>query len=218
MEPKSFLFSASKSYLMKQLSITLLLFVGFGLFGCVNSGQNEKLKSPLDEFQKSLNVVNYKTVTIDSLGISLQLPEGMQATKALDADSPIQFQDGSKERYLVGMHENAADAETGLELMGFDKEGQSLLENYMDFTEGSLKESIKVTKLEARKSKFIDGNEALMIQLDGTVEGVLFPISYFVTVVETRHQIYKFVSWTLLSKKDDFRAIDEKMIQSIRFK
>lgn len=203
---------------MKQLFIAMILITGMSLSACVQSEKDGDLKQAIEELEQSLNEVHYTKVAIDSIGISLQLPDGMKRTSVLDPNAPIQFEEGKKERYLIGIYEDYQDANDALELLGFDQKNKSFLENYLDFTENSMKQAVSVSKIGNRTSQFIDGNEALSLQVDGTVEGVIFPISYFITIIETKNRVYKFITWTILSKKDEFKEIDANIMKSIHFR
>jgi hypothetical protein len=198
-----------------RFTFQLLLFTTFITFiaGCSTSTQNEKKRVS----RPRLHATPSGSTAIPSMHLSLLVPPGMHATRTLDELAPLQYENRNQEYYFIGFYETRNAAEEALAILHFNQPNQSLGSNYVDFTLDQMLEGVEVSGPVSRKMKKNQGNDYFEIQLDGKVQGVSFPISYFITIITTEERLYKFVSWTLQSKKKSFELINQQLIGSLRF-
>jgi len=54
------------------------------------------------------------------------------------------------------------------------------------------------------------------VEMDGLVEGIDEAITYYITFLEGRENVYMMMAWTLKDKKEKLRSDYEKMFSSFR--
>jgi hypothetical protein len=202
---------------MKKTFYGIAAAVGIGLLAsCSGSAETKSdLQKSLEELKK-LNEVKYMKGEVDSVDFTIDIPDYMTPTSSLDVGRPFQFMNAYKEQYIVASYEPVDVVKPLLEVM--DNSKKSMLEKYADYNWDILKENVSITSQEKEKKMTIDGMQALEYEFNGTVEGVTVPINYYVTFIEGKENIYFVMTWTLESKKEEFRPIAEKMIRSFRVK
>ncbi|MDH4474338.1 MAG: hypothetical protein QE487_17160 [Fluviicola sp.] len=203
---------------MKKAVYGVTLFLGMGLLmtSCFSSSSSDDLKKSLEDLKKDLNTVNYVESDIDSLDFSMVLPDYMVATSTLDADRPFQFMNAVKEQYIVASYEMISDVEPSLKALNY--EGKTLLDQYVSYNKEVIEEGVTISKQDPIKKMTIDGMQAQLMQFDGMVEGISEGISYYTVFIQAKDKLYFIMTWTLESRKDDFKPIAEKMIKSFHLK
>jgi hypothetical protein len=204
---------------MKKTVYGVTLFLGLGLLmtSCFSSSSSNDLKKSLEDLKKDLNTVNYVETDIDSLDFSMVLPDYMVSTTTLDADRPLQYMNAVKEQYIVASYELVSDVEPSLKALK-KYEGKTLLDQYVSYNKEVIEEGVKISKQEPIKKMTIDGMQAQMLQFDGMVEGISEGISYYTVFIQSKDKLYFIMTWTLESRKDDFKEIADKMIKSFHLK
>jgi hypothetical protein len=145
------------------------------------------------------------------------LPDYMVSTTTLDADRPLQYMNAVKEQYIVASYELVSDVEPSLKALK-KYEGKTLLDQYVSYNKEVIEEGVKISKQEPIKKMTIDGMQAQMLQFDGMVEGISEGISYYTVFIQSKDKLYFIMTWTLESRKDDFKEIADKMIKSFHLK
>ena len=203
---------------MKKTVYGVTLFLGLGLLmtSCFSSSSSNDLKKSLEDLKKDLNTVNYVETDIDSLDFSMVLPDYMVSTTTLDADRPLQYMNAVKEQYIVASYELVSDVEPSLKALKYD--GKTLLDQYVSYNKEVIEEGVKISKQEPIKKMTIDGMQAQMLQFDGMVEGISEGISYYTVFIQSKDKLYFIMTWTLESRKDDFKEVADKMIKSFHLK
>lgn len=203
---------------MKKTVYGVTLFLGLGLLmtSCFSSSSSNDLKKSLEDLKKDLNTVNYVETDIDSLDFSMVIPDYMVSTTTLDADRPLQYMNAVKEQYIVASYELVSDVEPSLKALKYD--GKTLLDQYVSYNKEVIEEGVKISKQEPIKKMTIDGMQAQMLQFDGMVEGISEGISYYTVFIQSKDKLYFIMTWTLESRKDDFKEVADKMIKSFHLK
>ena len=183
---------------------------------CTNSNDVKELEKSLKELEKKSEEVNYVEQSNDSVDFYMILPEYLAATTGLDEGQPYQYMNAVKEQYLVASYENIAEVKPLLNVMNY--EGDTFLDKYTSFKKEIVNEGIAISKQESVKKLTINGLPARTMQFDGTVEGIIQPISYFAAIIEGKENIYFVILWTLESRKEEFKDIADKIIKSFRVK
>lgn len=203
---------------MKKTVYGVAIFLGMGLLmtSCFSSSSSSDLEKSLKDLEKELNTVKYVESDVDSLDFSMVLPDYMVATTTLDADRPFQYMNAVKEQYIVASYELISDVEPSLKVLNY--EGKTLLDQYVSYNKGVIEEGVKISKQEPIKKMTIDGMQAQLMQFDGMVEGISEGISYYTVFIQAKDKLYFVMTWTLESRKDDFKEIADKMIKSFHLK
>jgi len=203
---------------MKKTVYGVTLFLGLGLLmtSCFSSSSSDDLKKSLEELKKDLNTVNYVETDIDSLDFSMVIPDYMVSTTTLDADRPLQYMNAVKEQYIVASYELVSDVEPSIKALNYD--GKTLLDQYVTYNKEVIEEGVKISKQDPIKKMTIDGMQAQLLQFDGTVEGISEGISYYTVFIQSKDKLYFIMTWTLESRKDDFKEVADKMIKSFHLK
>lgn len=164
---------------------------------------------------KSKEEPDLQTVTIND-EYSMGIPKNMSKAKSLNDDASLQYQNMFKETYVVVIDENKQefiDAYTGIEQ--YDS-ARTALENYADTQFQMTTANMEVLGTEEMSPLQINGLKAITTQIDGQVENVKFPISYFVTYIDGNEKLYMIMAWTLKDKKETNRPVFEQMAKSFK--
>lgn len=203
---------------MKKTFYGIAAAVGIGLLASCSGSVETKsdLQKSLEELKNEMNKVNYVKGDVDTVDFTIDIPDYMTPTSSLDVGRPFQFMNAYKEQYIVASYE-PLDV-VGPLLNTIDNSSKSTLEKYSAYNWDILKENVSIMSQEKEKKRTINGMKALEYEFNGSVEGVSVPINYYVTFIEGAENIYFIMTWTLESKKEEFRPIAEKMIGSFREK
>jgi hypothetical protein len=145
------------------------------------------------------------------------IPTYMTKTTTLNEEASMQFQNIFKEAYVVVIDEDKAEFKNAFAELGSYDTTRSIISNYADTQFQFAISNMNVISKGNMKALKIDGRlNAATTEVDGTVEGVEVPITYFFTYVESDHKLYTIMAWTLQSKKDVHRATFDRMVMSFK--
>ena len=202
---------------MKRTIYGVTIALGLGLIATAcGGGSSKELEDSLNQLKEDLNKVNYVESAIDSIEFSMILPDYLVATTTLQEGRPFQFMNAYKEQYIVASSEDRSLVEPSLKALKY--EGKTVLDQYVSYNKEVLAEGVKITSEEPIQSLKIDGLDARILQFSGTVEGIVEAISYHCAFIQGEKDIYFVMTWTLESKKDEFKPIAEKIIKSFHMK
>lgn len=198
----------AKAFYISILSLPLIIT------GCGNS--EEETTSPLHTMEQK---TGNQAVFSDSLQIEMEIPAKMRATTQLNSALPFQYEYGEDEIYIVGNREDKEIARLTLAYMDkFDK-SVSMTENYLNLSIDQMKESgSKITIVEKPTEIKAKNASGMIMQVDGIVPNIQSPIAYWYACYEYKGKMYKFIFWTLQSRKAEMRSTAMKAFKSIRFK
>lgn len=208
--------------LMKTATIyTLALSSGLGLtllsscFLNDNKASDESVKEAL----KMAEEMAVTEVSSDSLNCTLMVPAGMTETVSLDPTVPFQYQDQEKIRYLVGNCEPIEDVELAFLINGFGDDSKTVKENYLEFTKKMVTDAGATLSNESEIEPIVaNGVKGVMIQADAANTEAILPLTYWIACFQTEKTVYKFIYWTMKSRKDKERPNALRMFKSIDFK
>jgi hypothetical protein len=170
----------------------------------------------LPAFAFAQETVNYVKRTNKKIDFQMEIPNYMEVTTELDEDRPFQYMHLEKEHYIVASYEDLATVEKLIQQI--DPRDVGTLEKYADYNWTVLEENVAISSREEVVITTISGMEARIYEFDGTVEGVVVPITYTIAFIKGKKNIYFIMAWTLQSEKETFAAIADKMIRSFRLK
>lgn len=183
---------------------------------CTSSNDMKELERSLKELEEKSEEITYVEQSNDSVDFYMILPEYLAATTGLEEGQPYQYMNAVKEQYLVASYEAIAELKPLLNVLNY--EGETFLDKYVSFKKEIINEGVTISKQEPVKKTTINGMQARTMQFDGTVEGIIQPISYYVALIEGKENIYFVILWTLESRKDEFKDVADKIIKSFHVK
>lgn len=191
-----------KNYLL----IVVIFLSGVCLSSCLPN---------LNKEEKSGGKVELKSVLINK-EYSMGVPAYMTKATALNKGASLQYQNIFKEAYVIVIDEDKEEfINTYKELSIYDTT-RSVLSNYTDAQVQSTTATVEILSQKDITTLKINGLKASTIELDANVEGVKFPITYFLTFVEGKDKLYFIMAWTLQNKKDTHRDAFAQMARSFR--
>lgn len=201
---------------MKKTFYGMAAAIGMGLLASCMGGGKSELEKSLDKLKEDLEKVSYVKAESDSVDFTMDIPDYMVSTTSLDASRPFQYMNAYKEQYIVASFEDRDLVEPSLKAL--KPEGKTFLEQYVNYNKQVIEEGVNISAQEKPKNMIIDGMKAQLLQFDGTVEGISEPISYYTVFIEGKDRIYFVMTWTLESKKEEFKDVADKMIKSFKLK
>lgn len=191
----------------KGLKIILLALVGQLSVSCLNLNNDKEEKLSLDS--------DFETVEINDK-YSMRIPNYMKKADNLNMDASLQYQNIYKETYIIVIDENKEEFISVFKDIGEYSDSLSPLKNYKDAQLQFIGESINIGSMSEDKAIKINRLDAEKVIIDGTVEGVDYDISYFLTFIEGKETFYMIMAWTLQDKKNKYRPTFEASVKSFR--
>lgn len=148
---------------------------------------------------------------------SIGIPTYMTKTASLNDAASLQFQNIFKETYVIVIDESKEEFIKVYEELETYDSTQSVVSNYGNTQIQLITSKLEVVtaKKELKKLK-INGLNAATTEIDGKVEGVEFPISYFLTFIEGNKKLYMMMAWTMQKKKDTYRSTFNQIARSFK--
>ena len=120
----------------------------------------------------------------------------MSVSNDLSEEASLQYENLIKDAYLIVIDENKAEfIEIFNELEMLDST-KTALENYTQYQRESISNTMDVTSVSELREIMINGNEALMIQIDGGIPEVNTDVTYLLAVIQGNANLYSVLYWT----------------------
>ena len=127
---------------------------------------------------------------------SIKVPNYMSVSNDLSEEASLQYENLIKDAYLIVIDENKAEfIEIFNELEMLDST-KTALENYTQYQRESISNTMDVTSVSELREIMINGNEALMIQIDGGIPEVNTDVTYLLAVIQGNANLYSVLYWT----------------------
>lgn len=147
---------------------------------------------------------------------SMDIPSYMTKSTELNDEASLQFRGILREAYVIVIDESKQEFIDFLVAEEQYDSSLSVVSNYaktqLDNTTSSLNVISKKTPVKLK----INGLNAVKAEIDGVVDGITEPISYFVTFVESSEKLYMIMAWTLKEEKEIHRSTFEKMAKTFK--
>lgn len=191
---------------MKKLfKILLLIILGFSLTSCINFKTKEK--------EGTSDIENFNQIEINN-EYQISLPKYMRKTSELNDDASLQYQNVFKETYVIVIDEPKEEFVDVFKELNQYSDKYSLVENYRDVQLQLFAESMSIENETTPESMEINGLDAEMLEIDGKVQGIEDKITYSLTFIEGDEKVYMIMAWTMLNRKDTYRADFENITKS----
>ncbi|MCD7971183.1 MAG: hypothetical protein LUG18_00725 [Candidatus Azobacteroides sp.] len=146
---------------------------------------------------------------------NLMVPDFMEPTSMLNENASLQYQNTSKEVYLVVLHNTKGEIGNFFASRGmwkdndendlFDKFCHFILNNDgSDFLESSDEDNLQFKEINGRKVKFLENTR--------TINGI--DIFYNVAFIEGEKSFYQIMIWTLKKYKEKYENVMAEMLLS----
>lgn len=188
----------------------------FGLItaSCSSSVDSDSENSLMEAIQ-SIAETKYNTIEVGG-EYSLDVPDFMKSTSALNDEASLQYNNLFKEKYVIVIDEDKQEFIDVFKELGEYDESKSVIDNYADLQISYFREAGGVIRESKVVSKKINEMEGRQIAIDANVQGVDESISYWLGYVEGKDKMYSLMAWTLESRKDDFEKEANLMIRSLK--
>jgi len=188
---------------MKNLKkIALFVLLATMLNSCFDMNQSEEGLS----IEKDFNIVKINNE------YKIGIPKYMKEAIDLNDDASLQYQNIFKETYIVIIDEPKDEFISVFEDLGEYDSTISAVKNYRDVQTRFINETLIVSSKSEPRSIKIDGLDAEMVELEGTMENI--GIFYNLTFVEGDENLYMIMAWTLKDRKDKYKETFEMAIKS----
>ncbi|PKV52724.1 hypothetical protein ATE84_4844 [Aquimarina sp. MAR_2010_214] len=193
---------------MKNTSKLLILFVlGQLLTSCFTSNKNKNDTLFIEE--------DFVPVEINNQ-YELSVPKYMKEAHDLNDDASLQYKNIYKETYIVVIDEPKEEMISTFKELEEYNDSLSVIKNYKNIQLHILNEVIDINMTSDPKSLQISGLDAEFVEFDGKIEGLAFDISYFLTFIEGKENVYMIMAWTLKNRKEKYRKAFEMATKSFR--
>jgi hypothetical protein len=184
---------------MKNYSWLLLAGLAMSLLSCSTSGSKN---SEAGEWQ-----------TVESEGFSISLPSHLKPTENLNEDAIVEYQDLSKEYYVIVISESIEEFHQAIADAELEEDYPTTgIETYSQFIKDRFESNVDdMRNITEMKKLKVHGNEARYFESNATVSGI--DIFYHYGFIEGDSTYYQVMSWTLSKKEPDFK---EAMLESLK--
>ncbi|NQY06066.1 MAG: hypothetical protein HRT68_07740 [Flavobacteriaceae bacterium] len=155
---------------------------------------------------------------IKESGFSIRIPNNMNPVYGENANENaiIQYQNIFNETYFLIIEDEKKDFVDTFKSIGEYDEDLSIVENYMNVHLDSFHDTVDILEEYNPSYLTINGLDAVSKEFDCTLEDVYEDITYFLTFVEGKEQVYMIMAWTLKDDKETHRTTFSKMAQSFK--
>jgi len=191
----------------------LLFTLGIAFsFSAFNSCKSETIE---DVEQLTLKD-DFKTITRNSAleNYEIKVPKYMEPTEILNPDAKLQFLHLYNEEYIIVINESKQDFKQMIAQFNEFDNKNDILSKYSNFQMQFLTQKMNILNSSKTKQTKINTLNAKNIELLAKVNNVDENISYFITFIEGKENLYFVMAWTIESKEAVFRAKYKKIIGS----
>ena len=147
---------------------------------------------------------------------SMDIPTILNSTTDLNDDASLQYNSLYNEKYIIVIDEDKQEFVDAFILIDEYDKSISVVDNYANVQLAFMDESVTVLEESSLKSMKINGMDARVKAMDGTILGVPEEISYWLGYVEGENTMYTIMTWTLKSKKISNEKEANDMINSLK--
>lgn len=145
----------------------------------------------------------------------IELPEILSKADNLHEDASLQYQNIFSEFYTIVIDEPVSDFNDMVSQDGYLAESYTPdLTGYSNLLKDNLSVSVNNGKFSAFEDTRINGLEAKLMNVSGTVDGI--DVYYQFGFVKGKDRYYQIVNWTELKRKETHQKAMEKIIASFK--
>ena len=163
----------------------------------------------------SLGDTKFETVTVSG-HYQMDVPDYMTESNELNSDASLQYENTSKETYVVVINE---DKELLIELFneidGWDNDATPL-ENYAALQSEGMEMSLDLSDQSGPNDKKINGMPAKTYEYTGYAPDIPYEIFYYIAYIEGGRELYMVSAWCLAEDKDSYKDTFVKMVDTFK--
>lgn len=195
--------------------LALGVLTAVSLSSCDAISKNEEEGEEKKEQQK----INYKRINVEDR-YSIEVGEKMKSTSMLNDEASLQYFSVVDDKYVVIIDEPWEDIEFMFEFLDDYDPSKSRLESYADLQFESLHEMMNVYNASDWSHMKINGMDAMRITCTATLKEQLStdtdPLAYNLAFIDGEETVYMIMSWTIESKKGEFKDEQMHMFESFK--
>lgn len=138
---------------------------------------------------------------------SISIPDYLQPCVDLHKDASFQYQNTDRDIYAFVIDERKKT------MANYDLDYDINL-YFKNIASQPFSQTLKNGKVSEPEHKKVDGHEALVSEITGSVDGI--DVYYKMEVVETPYAFYQILTWTRADKKEEFEPDMDTMIESFK--
>ncbi|NAS29951.1 hypothetical protein GTQ40_03110 [Flavobacteriaceae bacterium R38] len=190
----------------KTVKIFLCILLSISMTACL--GLNDKKTENLSENDFNPVRINNEYV--------IRIPDYMRKANNLNDDASLQYQNTFRETYIIIIDESKSEFITTFKELGTYNDSVSVIKNYRNVQFQNFEEGLHIDSKSAPRSLIINGLNAETIEFSGQTDDIPLDITYFLTFIEGKNNVYMVMAWTLAERKDKYRNTFEKIVNSFQ--
>lgn len=158
---------------------------------------------------------DFQIATVEGV-YSMKVPSYMSESTELSEDASLQYENLIQDCYLIVIDENTNEFIDIFEELEMLDNTKSALENYTLYQKESISNTMVVTSTSYLRELKINGNKALMVQIDGGVPEVDTDVTYLLTVIQGKTNMYTLLYWTTKENSENALLHFEQSIRTFQ--
>lgn len=154
-----------------------------------------------------------QTITIDGK-YALTVPESMKQAKGLNEDASLQYQDASKEMYVIVIDETKKSFDSIISAYSLYDVYKPDLEGYSQLVINGIDPSVTIDTTSGFQDTKINGLNARRTTIEGSSSG--FGIYWKFAFLEGKKNFYQVMAWTTKDRKEKNEKQMEDIITSFK--
>lgn len=145
---------------------------------------------------------------------SMELPAFLSSTTDLNDVASLQYSNGEEELYVIVIDEDKASITQALVDNQLEEMYDTSLDGFTQLMLDTYCSGVDVSTISDVETTSINGFDARVVTIEGAVEGV--DIYLQIAYIEGQSTYYQLMTWTLLSRKNEFLEQMKTLTNSFR--
>ncbi len=165
--------------------------------------------------ESKLEDTEFKTVRVKGK-YDIQIPQSMSRTRDLNDDADLQYQNVFTNMYTMVIDEPIEPAAQNIRFEDYYNDTASFVANYLAYQRGYVEQDLIGATTNTYRETKIHGLPAISSSVTGFFADADDDLTYYLTVIEGKKNVFLIMSWTLGSSKDAHVPIFKKISESFR--
>ena len=201
---------------MKKYFAAIILFPF--LFSCGNSKTDVKKDSAKDSLPVVKNLPPENSQLVTGEDFEMCIPKNYSPTNDLNKNAVLQYSDTTTDKYVIVMSEIKDDFMRDMKDAKVYDEKLSLEKNYRTAEMKMMASGVTMKETPEIKSVKINGREAEIADVIGTVNEIDYDVFYKVAFIAGEKKLYMIMSWTIAGDREKNDSEMEAMLNSFKVK
>lgn len=165
--------------------------------------------------ESKLENTEFKTVRVKGK-YDIQIPQSMTRTRDLNDEADLQYQNVFTNMYTIVLDEAIGPAAQNIKLEDYYNDTAGFAQNYLSFQLEYVEADLTGVTTNIYPTTKIHGLPAVSASVTGFFSDADEDLTYYLTVIEGRKNVFLVMSWTLGSSKEAHVPIFKKIAESFR--